>query len=331
MHMPEPLDQQSFCAASPLRLSLGGGGTDLPFYEDEFGCDLTAVALQTRVAVVLGPVPLAPDERGASSVPTPGGYVEAAFALTGANRNRPVAAFSRVPNGSGLGGSAAFAAALVAAADATVGQERSAMDLAEAVWELEMGCGVYAGRQDPYATSVGGLIRLTTSPDSSVSVREISPPQGFMDKLEAHLRLYFTGVTRSSTDNVAAPTGVALRSRIALLHEIKALGGGMVEALKEGSLSKFATLMAAHSELKRATKQAAPWAPVEALALRAGATATKLVGAGGGGFVLVFADPDALPSIDEAMDQAGLPALPVKFSRAGTSCQPLYSYDRRAW
>lgn len=323
------LDRTSFLASSPLRLSIGGGGTDLPFYAEACGTDLTVVALSARVTVILGPIPLGNADSGSPVGDGAHPYTMSALAATGASPARAVASISRVPRGSGLGGSAAFATALIAACEASVGTRSTPAELAEAAWDLETNCGVYAGRQDPYATAHGGLLRLTCEPGCAApTVGSVATPDGFLNELASWMRLYFTGVTRRSTDSVVPPTGPALRDRIGYLNEVKAIGRQLVEAIQTGKIDDVAALIAAHSALKRATSAASRWASAEALAHSHGAQATKLVGAGGGGFVLAVAEPDAHSSLDAAMAGAGLSSFPVAFSGVGTRCR---AFDSDEW
>ncbi|ADG76471.1 GHMP kinase [Cellulomonas flavigena DSM 20109] len=327
-------------ASAPLRISLGGGGTDLPFYADRHGADVLSVAISPRVTVAARTgrldarfryshdrVLLAPD---VDDLDEP--YVRAALRATGTTRPTEITSFGAVPPGTGLGSSGAFTVALLAALGALTGQDplgpgRSA--LAERAWQLEAGTlGRPVGRHDHYVCATGGLCRLVVE-DGRPQVIATRVEDDTLEALDRRLRLYYTGVSRESSHHLAAAPA-SVDDRTARLHETRRIGAELLGALERGDVDRVPELFRRHWTVKQAGLPPAPWDEALQVALDAGALGGKLVGAGGGGFLLLFAPPAAQATVDAAMTARGLVELPFTFSRTGAQITRVRHDDQEA-
>lgn len=326
-------------ASTPLRLSLGGGGTDLPYYADSFGGDVLSIAVSLRVTVAgrLGRL----DGRfrysheqtlhGDKGHDLGDPYVAAALEASGLDEPCEITSFGPVPAGTGLGSSGAFAVSLLAVTEALAGRDPLAAGragLAEAAWQMEaVRLGRPVGRHDPYVCALGGLRRLRIAPDGTTEASTPPVAPATLDRLQQHLCLYYTGVRRDSTRHLAAPAR-GREDKIAALHSIKEIGHEMTETLCAGRVDDVPALLRRHWEVKNAGAPPSSWDGAYTTALGNGALAGKLVGAGGGGFLLLYADPDRRDRLDAAMREQGLQPVPFTFSTSGTTLTRVHLDER---
>lgn len=315
-------------ARTPLRLSLGGGGTDLPYYAERYGADITTVAISLWVTVVartgrldgqfrfsyqqtdLAPAPV--------QVADP--YVREALDITGTREPVEIVSLGPVPSGTGLGSSGAFTVSLLAALHELAGRRPEPAELAEQAFRLEAGrLGRPVGRQDHYACALGGLRRLLIDTDGSVATPDLSVAPETLTELGRNLHLYYTGQRRDSATALRPRTSSDAEERAARLHGIRALGNRMRTALETGAVADVAGILAEHWELKRSGESDPRWDRLMAAARAEGAQAGKVVGAGGGGFLLLFAAPRSEPAVTARLAADGLRHVPFDFVRSGTN------------
>lgn len=319
-------------ARAPLRLTLGGGGTDLPLYSSRFGGDVLTVAISLWVTVVASRGSLDGTYRYSHEETHTAGtaealtqpYVREALRLTGMSTPCQITSLGPVPAGTGLGSSGAFSVSLVAALNRLNGRVLSQGELIEQACELEIGrLGMPIGKQDHYACALGGLRRLVI--DTSGTVNEFTVPvaEETVKQLERSLLLFYTGRRRDSAAQLARPgSAPALSRRVEQLHHIRKLGDQTRAALERGNLDEIAALLHEHWKIKR-QRESSRWDEYLELARRHGAAAGKIVGAGGGGFLLLFAEPSAQGGVLTALSCLDLSHVPFRFVEEGLTVTDL--------
>jgi D-glycero-alpha-D-manno-heptose-7-phosphate kinase len=321
-------------ARAPLRLSLGGGGTDLPAYAGRFGGFLVAAAIDQYVSV--GVRPRAGPGIGIVHARTPDGKQECrtlddvdhpmfreALRMCGVDGAIDLDSECSVPSGSGLGSSGALAVALVHALRAWRGETSDARRLAEESSRLELEIlGEPAGRQDHYMAAFGGARALTFDTDGTVHVEPIAAPPGALRRLSENLIAFFTGARRSRV--VLGEQGERLRALepqvVDGMHRIKALGFEVRRLIEDGDVDRYGELLHEHWLRKRDLASRMTDEAIDEhyeAARRAGAIGGKLVGAGGGGYLLCYARPPDQARVVEVMEARGLSRLPIHFTPDG--------------
>jgi D-glycero-alpha-D-manno-heptose-7-phosphate kinase len=315
---------------SPMRISLGGGGTDLPSYYQEHGGFVISAAVERHVYIILHE-PFA-DEiilkySRMEVVHSPGEIthpiIRAAFELTGVDGRIEVASMSDIPAGSGMGSSGSFTVALLRALHALRKESVSSRYLAEEACHIELDIlKEPVGKQDQYIAAFGGLNAFTFHPDGKVDIEAIQLSREALYNLEDSLILFFTGITRNASD-ILNEQHVKSKQRngdmIANLHFVKQLGYESKTALEAGDFRKLGEIMHIHWEHKKARSGAMSNPCINAyyeLARKNGALGGKLIGAGGGGF-LMFCTEDK-PRLRQAMKQTGLREMRLRFDFEGT-------------
>lgn len=316
---------------SPLRLSLGGGGTDLPSFSRREGGALVAAAIDRYVYVTLHRtfepgliVKYSSVERAATREEIRHPIVRESLKLAGIDEtDLEIASMADIPAGTGLGSSGSFTTALLAALHALGGTELPPSLLAEQACEVEMvRLREPVGRQDPYIAAHGGVTSFEFAPDDRVAVEPLPLSPEAWTRLEEGLVLYFTGFSRSASavlkeqdDRSRAEDPEMLEN----LRVVKEIGLRSRPSLVDGDVEGLGRLMHEHWEWKKKRSAAMSSPDVDAwyaLARRNGAVGGKLVGAGGGGFLL-FCCVDR-PRLRAALRGSGLREVPFRFEREGT-------------
>jgi D-glycero-alpha-D-manno-heptose-7-phosphate kinase len=290
-------------ARAPLRVALGGGGTDLPSYYRANGGFVVSTAIDRYVHMVVSAdfqrrYRLKHLEWEEADEPAEVRHPILREVLTRHWDGPPVelASVADAPPGTGLGSSGAYTVcaikALRAAARAGAPEAR---ELAEAACAIEIDVlGRSVGKQDQYAAAFGGVRAYTFHPDDSVGVRELTLPDDVHHALREHCLLFFTGRERSASDLLSGQVSgtesgdESIRRALERLHE---LGRQTCAALEAGDLVGFGELMNEQWEAKRHRAPGTVIEEMDALrerALAAGARGAVSLGAGGGGFVLVY-------------------------------------------
>jgi D-glycero-alpha-D-manno-heptose-7-phosphate kinase len=318
-------------ARSPLRITLGGGGTDLPSYYRDHEGFLIAAAIDKYVYVtVMRPftegiyLKYSSLERVTEVEQVRHPVIREALALQQLKTPQiEITTLADIPAGTGLGSSGSFTTALLKALHAHRRKLIHPQELAEMACDLEINrLGEPVGKQDQYIAAYGGLTCFTFHKDDRVTAEPLRVSMETMFDLEDHLLLFFTGFSRSASEILRdqhlrsqAHDAEVLRN----LHYVKELGLRSRAALESGNVLRFGELMHEHWEHKKrrsgrmSNEQIDSWYE---LARHNGAVGGKLVGAGGGGFLMFYAtDRNRLRS---AMAQAGLEEVRFKFDFEGT-------------
>jgi D-glycero-alpha-D-manno-heptose-7-phosphate kinase len=316
---------------SPLRVSLGGGGTDLPSYFTEFGGFLVAAAIDKYVYITkhrtFQPeiiVKYSRLERVQSVEQIEHPIVREALKLVGiSDPHLELTSMADIPGGTGLGSSGSFTTALLKALHTFKKNLVSPAQLAEQACDIELNrLREPIGKQDQYIAAVGGITAFTFHRDGRVDFRPCAVSEETLFNLEDNLLLFFTGYSRSASAILKDQNDRSLGSDRAMLdnlHYTKELGHRSLAALEGGDLEEFARLMDEHWRRKKSRSTGMSNSRIDewyAHAMANGALGGKLIGAGGGGFLMFYA-ADKL-KLRHAMREKGLQEVRFRFDFEGT-------------
>jgi D-glycero-alpha-D-manno-heptose-7-phosphate kinase len=318
-------------ARSPLRVSLGGGGTDLPSYYRKHSGFLIASAINKYVYITIherfvngllikySKLELAPN---AESVEHPI-FREALKLLNITETNLEISSMADIPAGTGLGSSGSFTTALLKALHTYRKNLVHPRELAEQACHIEIDLLKESiGKQDQYIAAFGGLTCFQFLPNDHVEVSPLKVDTETLHNLEDNLLLFFTSYSRSASSILKDQDDRSMsrdQSMIDNLHFTKDLGWQSKEALETGDLHKFAELMNVHWEWKRQRSAGMTNADVDSwynLAMENGAMGGKLIGAGGGGFMMFYTEDKT--RLRHAMNKAGMKEVRFRFDFEGT-------------
>src|SRR5713101_356556 len=316
---------------SPLRISLGGGGTDLPSYYREHGGFLIAAAIDKYIYINVHRrfvdgflLKYSHLEEAATIEEIKHPIIREALRLVGVQeRNLEITSMADIPAGTGLGSSGSFTTALLKALHALQKNLIHPQELAEQACHIEIDLlKEPVGKQDQYIAAYGGLTCFRFLPNHQVDAWPLKLATDMLYNLEDNLLLFFTGYSRSSSE-VLREQDVKSKQNdkemIANLHFIKELGRESKEALEAGALARFAELMNVHWEHKKRRSGNMSNDHIDhyyELARQNGALGGKLIGAGGGGFLMFYAEDKV--RLRRAMREAELPEVRFRFDFEGT-------------
>jgi D-glycero-alpha-D-manno-heptose-7-phosphate kinase len=316
---------------SPLRISLGGGGTDVPSYYRAHTGFLIAAALDKYVYVTLHEtfrqeiiVKYSKMEHVQSVEEIRHPIVREALRMVPVeDPHLEIASMADIPAGTGLGSSGSFTTALLRALHAYKHNFVPPRELAEQACQIEIErLGEPVGKQDPYIAAFGGLTCFTFLPEERVEVEPLRLRPETLADLEDNLVLFFTGFTRSASEILREQdrrTREQDGEMLANLHFVKELGYRTRQAIQAGDLRGFAELMDVHWQHKKKRSGAMTNPAIDAyyeLARAHGALGGKLIGAGGGGFLMFYAEDKT--RLRAALRQAGLREVRFRFDFQGT-------------
>jgi D-glycero-alpha-D-manno-heptose-7-phosphate kinase len=318
-------------ARSPLRVSLGGGGTDLPSYYREHEGFLLAAAIDKYVFVTV----MRPFTRGIFLKYSNLEHVEQIpeikhpiirEVLTMEGLEVPqveITTLADIPSGTGLGSSGSFTTALIKAVYAHRRKLILPQDLAELACHVEIDrLQEPIGKQDQYIAAYGGLTCFTFHKDNRVTAKPLKISQETLHDLEDHLLLFFTGFSRSAggiLKDQKVRTQKNDNEMLKNLHYVKELGLRSRDALEAGDCKKFGQIMHEHWEHKKKRSGGMSNQKIDEwyeLGMKNGAVGGKLVGAGGGGFLMFYAGDRQ--KLRLAMARAGLEEVRFRFDFEGT-------------
>ncbi len=322
---------------APLRISIGGGGTDLPSYYEHFEYEFISAAINKYIYVsvhnIFRPeiiVKYSELERVENALEVRHPIVREACLMTNVHNGIEIVSFADIPAGTGLGSSGTFTVALLKGLYTAQGIAHNSMSLAEDACTIEIEkLKSPVGKQDQYIASVGGFTKFHIDKSGKVSCHQLKINPHDMIDLEDHLLLFFTGYSRNANDLLkeqdektravqTKPSEKPSNEMIDNLHFTKELGRKIGTALESGRINEFGRLMNEHWEYKKRRSKNISSGQIDEwyeLALKNGAIGGKVIGAGGGGFLMFLADDNR--RLRKTMREAGMREVPFRFDRLG--------------
>ncbi|HZQ05321.1 MAG TPA: GHMP kinase [Anaerolineae bacterium] len=326
-------------ARAPVRISLAGGGTDLPAYYEQYGGCVISTSIDKYFYVFLQPSPDADLQitssdyqtfyRQAGQDPTEffwGGDLELPRAILhhfGITRGVSMFLASEIPPGTGLGSSSTVSVALVKAITTAKGLKPSPSEIAELASYIEIQkLGMPIGKQDQYAAAYGGLNRIDFE-QGRVTVTPLNLSAKTRGRIEQHLMLFFTGSTRSASNILKQQKAASERQDprvLDALHAVKAMAVQVQGALERGDVEALGDILRESWEQKKQFAANVSNARIDELYQRAlahGARGGKIAGAGGGGFLMLCCAPEKQEEVTRALEAEGLKRMTFHFENGG--------------
>lgn len=316
---------------TPLRITLGGGGTDLPSYYERRPGFVISAAIDKYVYIGLNRtftddyfLKYSALERVAQPEEIEHPIIRAILEAHPIGPSLEVVSLADIPAGTGLGSSGAFTVGLLRAVYAWKREHVTAGDLAEEACRVEIDLlGRPVGKQDQYIAAFGGITCFAFQPDGRVRVSPLSIPTSTMHELEERLLMFFTGSSRTADELLGDQRRRTERgdeAMIEALERVEQLGVRIRDALEAGHAARFGELMHEHWLEKRERSPGMSSDDIDRwyeVGRASGAVGGKLTGAGGGGFLLFLADDPA--TLRAAMTAEGLPEVRFAFDHDGST------------
>src|ERR1022692_2206658 len=327
----DPGGPRMIITRAPLRITLGGGGTDLPSYYEQFGGFVLSAAISKYIFISVNRT-FTPDyflkysalERVERPDRIEHPIVREVLLAHDIGPSVEIVSMADIPSGTGLGSAGAFTVGLLHAVYAFRRDHVTAGDLADEACAIEIDRLCRAvGKQDQYVAAFGGVKCFDFKPDGQVAVSPLAMSTDTLHDLEEHLLMFFTGYSRDA-DMVLVEQKVRSEGgdtqMIDNLHFVKELGLRSKAALEQGDTEGFAVLMHEHWEHKKKRSASMSNSSIDRwyqLGRDSGALGGKLVGAGAGGFLLFYTcDQRALR---QAMAAEGLTEVRFTFDHDGST------------
>lgn len=322
---------------TPFRVTLGGGGTDLPSYYQDHGGFIFAMGLDKYMYVIINRPAMGQSIRLHYSQAEVVDHVSElrhelareALTLHGVEQRFEIASIADIPAGTGLGSSSAYLVGLLNGLHHYRRDYVSLQDLAEEACHIELDLlkeGI--GKQDQYMAAFGGLTTLDIARDGTVKVREVVMSSGAMAEFVANTHIYYTGSQRAAQEVLADQNhamqqpGSAHHRQVAdSLHAIKDLGYKILEAVEGGDFDRWGHLLDDHWQAKKRLSSKISLSAVDSLYAEVRANhhvlGGKIIGAGGGGFVMLYCNRDHA-GLERFMATRGMARLHYTIEREGT-------------
>jgi D-glycero-alpha-D-manno-heptose-7-phosphate kinase len=314
---------------TPLRISIGGGGTDLPSYYRRAGGTVISAAIDKYMYLSVNRtftddylLKYSELERVSTIADIDHDLIREVLGHLDIAPGIEIVSVADIPSGTGLGSSGSFTVGLILALHAYSHRQVSPQALAELACHIEIEkLGDPVGKQDQYIASYGGLTQFEFRSDDSVEATTLTVDPSTLDDLSDHLLLFFTGYSRRATNILADQKERSEKddgAMIANLDYVRELGLRIGDALRAGRTDEFADLMHEHWEHKRKRTSGISSGEIDQwydLARANGARGGKLVGAGAGGFLMFYAEDPA--RVRRTMTEAGLAEVRFGFDFDG--------------
>lgn len=316
---------------SPLRITLGGGGTDLASYYKKHSGFLISAAIDQYVYTTINKTYLDHMLIRYSQIEKPTNVEdikhpiirEALKLMDIKDINIEITSLADQASGTGLGSSSSFTTALLKMLHKYKKCQASPQQLAEMACQIEIDIlKEPIGKQDQYISAYGGVTVFDFFPDGQVKVRPLNVEEGALSQLEENLVLFSTGFYRAAGSILKEQDDKSKGSdndMINNLHYVKDLGYRSLDALESGDLLKFGLLMKEHWEHKKKRSSSMSNPDIDKWyqgALDNGAIGGKLIGAGGGGFLMFYTEEKR--RLSKAMKEFGLKEIEIRFDFEGT-------------
>ncbi len=305
---------------TPFRVSLGGGGTDLPSYYSQYGGFIVGAAINRYVYVMLNHrfedsirVSYSQTEivHGADAVEHP--IVREALRFTGLEKHLEIVSIADLPANTGLGSSCAFTVGLLNALHTMKREHVALEELAEEACHIEIErLGEPIGKQDQYIAALGGITCLEIDREGGVRGSPLQLSEEMVQELENNTVIFYTGIQRSASDVLRGQSKATEEKdeRVTqALHMIKDIGREIKVALMQGDLDRFGWLMDQHWQVKKSLSDKVTDSGLDRwyeIAKSHGALGGKVMGAGGGGFFMFYCSNGTKGRLREALTAEGL-------------------------
>src|SRR6266404_921759 len=313
---------------SPVRISFGGGGTDLPVYYEQYGGAVLSAAINKyfytilkkrndgRIQVISSDLRVTETWRDISRIQLKNSDLAiplAALKELGCDISVDLFLASEIVAGTGLGSSASVCVGVLKTLATYLDLSFSKYELAEQAYHIARDVlGKPVGKQDEYAAAFGGLNYIAFHPDGSTHVEPIKLREDVLREFQSHLMLFFTGAAHNSWNLLQEQeqctrtrNGTALES----LHEIRALADRMKHALVEGNFRSFGSMLHEGWQAKKRISAQISTSIIDRAyeaAIESGALGGKITGAGGGGFLLLFCEEEFQDKVRHALGELGI-------------------------
>ncbi len=316
---------------SPLRITLGGGGSDVKSYYGEHGGFLISAAIDKYIYITLHEtfvndliIKYSKYERVESADQIQHPIIREALKLLNiTNTNIELVSIADIPEGTGLGSSGSFTCALLKALHSYKKNIIHPNELAEQACHIEIDLlHEPIGKQDQYISAYGGITCFDFNKDDTVKAYPLKISNETLYNLEDNLLLFFTGYSRSASSILKEQDDKSKSHDTSMtenLHYIKNIGLLSKKALESGNLNKFAELMNEHWEYKKQRSGNMTNPKIDEwynIAIKNGAIGGKLVGGGGGGFLMFYTNQNT--KLRKAMSKEGLKEISFNFDFTGT-------------
>jgi D-glycero-alpha-D-manno-heptose-7-phosphate kinase len=317
---------------TPFRITLGGGGTDLPAYYSKYGGSVFAAGLNKYMFISINR-PIVDDlirikytksETVERRDQVQHEIARAAMEMTGVENALEIVSMADVPAGTGLGSSSCYAVGLLNAIHTLNREYIPIKDLAEEACRLEIEhLKKPIGKQDQYMAAFGGLTVLNIDKDGTVEVKKANVSDETVDDLNRNLLMFYTSTQRDANHILAEQTRGADTGKkdvVESMHYIKEIGCKILEAVESGNLTDVGLLFDKHWEYKKkiSAKMSNPrFDEIYTIARQNGALGGKISGAGGGGFFVFYVE-DNHGRFRQVMKTLGLREMRYRFDFEGS-------------
>jgi len=324
---------------SPVRISFGGGGTDLPSYYERFGGAVLSAAINKhfytvlekrsdgKIQIISADLRVVETWEDIAQMDVRGNALEIPLAVLkefGRDVSANLFLASEIPPGTGLGSSASVCVNLTKMLATYTHTAISKYELAERAFHVAR-CvlGRPVGKQDEYASAFGGLNFISFHPDGTTLVEPLCLESELVRELQSSLLLFFTGSSHNSWTILKEQEELTRKDSslaVEYLHEIRKLAESMKSALMKGELRDFGLLLHEAWETKKRISSKISTVRINELyetALQSGALGGKITGAGGGGFLLLFCQQGQQQKVRDAMVAQGAKEMGFEFDFQG--------------
>lgn len=316
---------------TPVRISLGGGGTDLASYYSKYGGSLVAAAINKYIFVTVNKqfedgirIKYSKMEVVGKIEEIRHPIIREGLKLLGCGRALEITTVADVPSRTGLGTSGSFTVGLLHALHTYRKQSIPRKALAEEACRIEIDIlGEPIGKQDQYMAAFGGITCLTFDKDGEVTVTSLNISPSTIEKLERHITLFYTGIRRQAADILSEQNEASEKDDkkvIESLHRIRKIGEEVKVALECGNVRRFGELLHLHWQTKKNLSRKVSRPEIDrwyALARKNGALGGKIMGAGAGGFFMFYVQDDR-NRLSEVMKRENLREMRFKFDFEGS-------------
>ena len=319
-------------ARAPMRITLGGGGTDLPSYYSKYGGFVLSAAIDKYLYIYVNRpkadglirVKYSRYEEVSHPDQVQHDLVRPALKLLGIKNNIEIVSMADVPAGTGLGSSSTYMVCLLTALYELKRERVPTQALAEFACKVEMEmAGHPVGKQDQYLAAYGGITCLDIEPNGKVQVSPLNISLSTVEDLRNQILLFFTGLSRSANQILRDQKQDTERQDATVvdsLHKTKEMGFQVKETLLKGDLETFGHILHEHWENKKRRSGAISNPNIDRwynAAREAGALGGKLIGAGGGGFLMLYCPLRKKRTVRQALAAEGLEEMAFDFDHQG--------------